>query len=71
MGGPDAVAVLREWASPGGKLIGRRPTAVRLNAVRALGLCGPDAAEVLSALRKDDSAEVRSAASAALAALQP
>jgi hypothetical protein len=71
MGGPDAVAVLREWASPGGKLLGRRPMAVRLNAVRGLGLCGPDAAEVLSALQKDDSAEVRSAASAALAALQP
>jgi HEAT repeat protein len=71
MGSPDAVAVLKEWASPGGKLLGRRPMATRLTAVRALGLCGPDAAEVLSALQKDDSAEVRGAASAALASIQP
>ena len=68
---PDAVLQLREWAQPGGKLLGRKPLAVRLAAVKGLALAGPAAADALAALDRDESPEIRAAVSAAAAALRP
>lgn len=67
----DAVAHLREWAQPGGKLLGRKPLAVRLAAVKGLAIAGPAAVDALAALNRDDAPEIRAAATAALAALRP
>jgi HEAT repeat protein len=71
IGAPDAIAQLRDWAQPGGKLLGRKPIAVRQAAVKGLALAGPAAADALAALERDESPEIRAAASAAVAALRP
>ena len=71
IGTPDALVQLREWAQPGGKLLGRKPLAVRLAAVKGLALAGPSAVDIMGSLERDESPEVRAAASAALAALRP
>ncbi|HSE51260.1 MAG TPA: HEAT repeat domain-containing protein [Gemmatimonadales bacterium] len=68
---PDALVQLREWAQPGGKLLGRKPLAVRLAAVKALTLAGPAAVDIMGTLERDESPEIRAAASAAIAALRP
>lgn len=68
---PDAVAILGEWVAPRGKLLGRKPLAARLAAVRGLVLAGPAALDVLAALQRDDSPEVSQAASRAIDALKP
>jgi hypothetical protein len=68
---PDALVQLREWAQPGGKLLGRKPLAVRLVAVKALTLAGPAAVDIMGSLERDESPEIRAAASAAIAALRP
>lgn len=68
---PDALVQLREWAQPGGKLLGRKPLSVRLVAVKALTLAGPAAVDIMGSLERDESPEVRAAASAAIAALRP
>jgi len=71
IGTPDAIVQLREWAQPGGKLIGRKPLALRLAAVRGLALAGPAAVDVLTYLERDEAPEIRAAASDAVAALRP
>jgi len=71
IGTPDAIKQLREWAQPGGKLLGRKPLAVRLAAVKGLALAGPSAVDVLAALERDEAPEIRAAASDAVAALHP
>lgn len=71
IGTPDALVQLREWAQPGGKLLGRKPLAVRLVAVKALALAGPAALDIMGALERDEAPEIRAAASAAIAALRP
>ena len=71
IGTPDALVQLREWAQPGGKLLGRRPLAVRLVAVKGLALAGPAAVDIMGALERDEAPEIRAAASAAIAALRP
>ena len=68
---PDALVQLREWAQPGGKFLGRKPLAVRLVAVKALTLAGPAAVDIMGSLERDESPEIRAAASAAIAALRP
>lgn len=68
---PDALVQLREWAQPGGKLLGRKPLAVRLVAVKALTLAGPAAVDIMGSLERDEAPEIRAAASAAIAALRP
>lgn len=68
---PDALVQLREWAQPGGKLLGRKPLAVRLVAVKALALAGPAAVDIMGPLERDEAPEIRAAASAAIAALRP
>lgn len=68
---PDALVQLREWAQPGGKLLGRKPLSVRLVAVKALTLAGPAAVDIMGSLERDESPEIRAAASAAIAALRP
>ncbi len=70
IGTVEAVGVLREFAAPGGRVMGRRPVGARVTAVKALGLAGPAAIDALGALERDDEAEVRAAAEAALAALR-
>jgi hypothetical protein len=71
IGSPEAIALLKEYAAPGGKVLNRKPVPLRLTAVRALSTAGPPAADALAALQNDDSADVRAAATAALAALRP
>jgi len=71
IGSPDAIMVLKDWAAPGGRVIGRRPVALRLTAVKALAMAGGAATEALGALLKDESAEVRAAATTALEAMRP
>jgi HEAT repeat protein len=71
IGTPDAILLLREATSPGGKVLGRRSVQFRLNAIRALGTVGPSAQDALMALSKDESPEVRAAAAEALAAFRP
>lgn len=71
IGTPDAIAILREWAQPGGKVLGRRPMSVRLAAIKALSAAGPAAVDVLGLLEREEAPEIRAAASAALAALRP
>ena len=68
IGSPEAVAMLRDWASGGG-LLRRRSMSVRLTAVRGLALAGPTAVDALSSLQRDSSAEIREAAAAAITAL--
>lgn len=71
IGTPEAIASLREWAQPGGKLLGRKSPAVRLAAVKGLSLAGPAAIDVLGSLQRDESPDIRAAATAALNALRP
>lgn len=71
IGTPDAIRELREAASPGPRLVGRKPLAFRLAAVRGLGLAGPVASDALAALQRDDAPEVRDAVSAALTGFRP
>jgi hypothetical protein len=71
IGTPDAILLLREATSPGGKVLGRRSVQFRLNAIRALGTVGPSAQDALMALSKDEVPEVRAAAAEALAAFRP
>jgi HEAT repeat protein len=71
IGTPDAIATLKEWSQPGGKLLGRRPLSVRLAAIKALALAGPSALDPLALLQRDEAPEVRAAASAALTAMRP
>lgn len=71
IGSPDAIALLREFAAPGGKVLNRKPVPLRLTAVRALAKAGPAATDALAILQDDESADVSAAATAALAALRP
>ena len=71
IGSPDAIQQLREWALPGGKLLGRKPISLRLAAIKGLSLAGPSAMDALASLERDESQEVRSAATAALGLLKP
>ena len=71
IGSPDSIMQLREWALPGGKLLGRKPISLRLAAVKGLSLAGPAAVDALASLERDESPEVRSAATAALGSLKP
>jgi hypothetical protein len=71
IGSPDAVQALIKFAQPGGKLFGRKPTALRMTAVEALRLAGtPAAIGTLEGLSADGDKQVRSAAQAALADLK-
>lgn len=71
IGSLDAIALLKEYAAPGGKVLNRKPVPLRLTAVRALAKAGPAATDVLAILQDDEAAEVRAAATAALAAIRP
>ncbi|MGH7560730.1 MAG: HEAT repeat domain-containing protein [Gemmatimonadales bacterium] len=71
IGTPDAIALLREAAAPGGKLLGRKPLSFRLTAIRSLGTIGPTAQDALNSLSRDESPEVRAAAAEALASFRP
>jgi HEAT repeat protein len=67
IGSPDAVQALIKFAQPGGKLFGRKPTALRVTAVEALRLAAtPAAVGTLEGLGADGDKEVRAAAQAAL-----
>ncbi|HEV8398524.1 MAG TPA: HEAT repeat domain-containing protein [Gemmatimonadales bacterium] len=67
IGSPDAVQALIKFAQPGGKLFGRKPTALRVTAVEALRLAGtPAAIGTLEGLGADSDKQVRAAAQAAL-----
>ena len=68
---PDAVQALIKYAQPGGRLFGRKPTAVRVTAVEALRLAAtPAAVGTLEGLSADGDRQVRAAATAALADLK-
>jgi HEAT repeat protein len=67
IGTPDAVRALIKMAQPGGKIFGRRPTAVRLAAIDGLAEVGSAAAVGgLEHLRGDADDEVRAAVERAL-----
>jgi HEAT repeat protein len=67
IGSPDAVQALIKFAQPGGKLFGRKPTALRVIAVEALRLAAtPAAIGTLEGLGADGDKQVRAAAQAAL-----
>lgn len=67
IGSPDAVQALIKFAQPGGKLFGRKPTALRVTAVEALRLAAtPAAIGTLEGLGADNDKQVRVAAQAAL-----
>jgi len=71
IGTPDAVKALALASRPGGKLLGRRPTAPRAAAVEALRLAGgPQAAAALEELTDDADRSIRQAARAALEELR-
>lgn len=70
IGSPDAVQALIKLAQPSGKILGRKPTAVRVAAVEALRLAGGAAATgTLQGLAEDSDRQVRAAAQAAAAEL--
>jgi len=71
IGSLDAIALLRNYAAPGGRVLNRKPVPLRLTAVRALQKAGPASTDALSVLQDDESPEVRAAAAAALTALRP
>lgn len=72
IGTPDAVRALIRMAQPGGKIFGRRPTAVRLAAVDGLAGVGSAAARGgLEHLLGDGDAEVRAAVERALEGPRP
>jgi HEAT repeat protein len=63
IGSTDAVQALIKVAQPGGKLFGRKPTALRVTAVEALRIAGTSAAaSTLQGLTKDGDRQVRNAA---------
>ena len=67
IGSPDAVQALIKFAQPGGKLFGRKPTALRVTAVEALRLAAtPAAIGTLEGLGADSDKQVRAAAQEAL-----
>ena len=67
IGSPDAVQALIKFAQPGGKLFGRKPTALRVTAVEALRLAAtPAAIGTLEGLGADSDKQVRAAAQSAL-----
>jgi HEAT repeat protein len=67
IGSPDAVQALIKVAQPGGKLFGRKPSALRVTAVEALRIAGtPAAMGTLQGLTKDGDRQVRSTAQQAL-----
>jgi HEAT repeat protein len=67
IGSPDAVQALIKFAQPGGKLFGRKPTALRITAVEALRLAAtPAAIGTLEGLGADSDKQVRAAAQAAV-----
>ena len=71
IGTPDAVTGLVRAAKPGGKLLGRKPTAPRLAAVEGLRVAGAKAAvSALESLADDADKAVREAARAALESLK-
>ena len=71
IGSPDAVQALIKFAQPGGKLFGRKPTALRVTAVEALRLAAtPAAIGTLEGLTDDGDKQVRAAARTALADLK-
>lgn len=66
IGTTEAVQALVRIAQPGGKIIARKPTPVRLGAVEGLRIAGgPDADKALEALLGDADRAVREAAQAA------
>jgi len=66
IGTPEAVQTLVRLAQPGGKIIARKATPVRLAAVDGLRIAGgPDAAKALESLLGDADRAVREAAQAA------
>jgi HEAT repeat protein len=69
IGTPEAVQAISKAGEPGGKILRRKPLAVRLAAVQALGLAGAPAVGHLRHLLKDSVGEVREAAQRALATL--
>jgi len=69
-GSDEAIAALEVWAAPASARLGTNPLPLRLLAIRGLAQAGPAAATALSTLTRDSSAEVRAAASGALAALR-
>lgn len=69
-GSGEAIATLQHWAAPASDRVGKHPLPLRLLAIRGLAQAGPAAATALSALTRDATAEVRAAASGALAALR-
>ncbi len=69
-GSEEAIATLEHWAAPASDRVGKHPLPLRLLAIRGLAQAGPTAATVLSSLSRDSTAEVRAAASGALAALR-
>lgn len=71
IGSADAVQALIKFAQPGGKLFGRKPTALRVTAVEALRLAAtPAAVGTLEGLAADGDKQVRAAAQAALGDLK-
>ena len=71
IGSAAAVQALIKFAQPGGRLFGRRPTAVRATAVEALRLAAtPAAIGTLEGLTEDGDKQVRSAAESALTDLK-
>lgn len=67
IGSTDAVQALIKVAQPGGKLFGRKPSALRVTAVEALRIAGtPAAMGTLQGLTRDGDRQVRGAAQQAL-----
>jgi HEAT repeat protein len=67
IGTPEAVQALAKACEPGGRLVGRRPTAPRLAAVEGLRLAtAPASAAALEKLTEDADKQVREAARRAL-----
>jgi len=65
----EALAALRKAAEPGGRLLRRKPAAVRLAAVAGLHAAGPPAANYLKELLEDPEDGVRAAVQKALQTL--
>lgn len=67
IGTPESVEALRKVAEPGGRFVGRRPSAPRVGAVEGLALARTDAAvTLLKELAEDRDGEVKKAARKAL-----
>ena len=69
-GSEPAVAALEIWAAPVSRRYGRNRVALRLQAIRALAVAGPNAINALTNLSRDAAEEVRTAATEALAGLR-